>query len=103
MTINKLDPNTPNNDVGLYFGKTRRVVIDTPFSEPATMIKAEVAGVIVWRHAITKELNVWELEADETVPVFADMIAASGTVDGSLETTSASNMFWGTAPNNFTA
>ncbi len=93
----KLDPTTPNNDRGLYFGKSRRVILDTPFQETASWIKAGTAGDVVWRNEVG-ELQIWNLEAGETFPCNAVEIVTNGTVDGTLETTGATSLLWATTP-----
>ena len=98
MTARKLDPKTRNNDIGLYFGRSRRVVIDQTFGEMASWIKANVGGDIVWKNSITGEIGIWNLEDGEAAPIVCDMILTSGTVGGTLETTSATGMLWASTP-----
>jgi len=97
MAANKLDPQTGNNDIGLYFTRSRRVVVDAPFGELATWIKAGTAGVVVYRNSLTGEEGLWNLEAGETAPIACTKILASATIDGLSETTTAGNMFWATS------
>lgn len=93
----KLDKNTPNNDRGIYIAKSRRVVIDTPFGEIASWIKAGTAGDIVWRNQ-SGELNIYTLEAGEPCNCSATEIVSAGTVEGTPETTTATNLLWASTP-----
>lgn len=94
-----LDKSTANNDRGLYMGRTRRVIIGTPFGETASWVKNVGAGSgdIVWRNE-SGELNIWNLESGEVFPCNAIEIVASGTVAGVSETTGATNLIWGSTP-----
>ena len=94
-----LDPETQNNNRGLYMGKTRRVTLDTPFGETASWIKNVGAGSgdVVWRNE-SGDLNVWNLESGEVIPCNAIEVVTSGTVDGSAETTGATNLMWSSTP-----
>ena len=96
MTADKLNSDTPNNEVGLCLTKTRRIVIGQYFGELATVIKCTTAGTIVWYNRQLKEIGVWYLEAGECVVVACTEILVSGTVDGITETTTAGGLFWGT-------
>jgi hypothetical protein len=93
----RLDKETANNDRGIYIAKTRRVVIDTPFGEIASWIKAGTAGDVVWRNQ-SGELNIWNLEAGEPFNCSAIEVVSVGTVAGAAETTSATNLLWGSTP-----
>lgn len=95
----RLDDSTPNNDRGLYFAKSRRVVLDTPFGETASWIKNVGAGSgdVVWRNK-SGELNIWNLESGEVLPCSAIEVVTSGTVDGTPETTGAVNLMWSSTP-----
>lgn len=97
---NKLDPNTRNNDVGLYFGRTRRVTLDTKFGEVASWIKAGAAGDVVWKNSISGEIGIWNLEAGESAPIACDEILTGATIDGTPETTGATNILWASTPSN---
>jgi hypothetical protein len=97
MSADKFNSQTPNNEVGLTFTKTRRVIIGNDFGEMATWIKAGNAGDIVWYNSELDEYGIWNLEAGETVPVACTKIVATATIDGNLETTTASNIFWATS------
>lgn len=96
----KLDPNTRNNDIGLYFGKTRRVVVDTPFGEMASWIKAGTAGDIIWHNSRSGETGIWNVEAGESFPVACDEILSAATIEGTPETTTAANIFWASTPSS---
>jgi len=90
MAANKPDLNTPNNDVGLYIGKSRRRVtagalIQLP--EFANWLKPATAGTIVWKNSLTDETSVTDFEAGEMLPIVCDQILVSATIDGVLETT----------------
>ena len=100
MGAEKLNTASPNNELGLYFTRSRRVVVGTAFGEMATCIKCSVAGVVVWSNSETGEIGVWSLEAGEFFPVICDKILVSGTVGGVVETTTATGMFWATAASN---
>lgn len=93
----KLDPQTRNDDRGLYMGKTRRVVLDTKFGETASWIKAGTAGDVVWRNE-SGDLNIWNLEAGEVLPCNAIEIVTDGTIAGTLEATGSTLMLWGSTP-----
>lgn len=98
MSVGKLDPNTRNNDIGLYFGRSRRVVVDTPFGEMASWIKAGTAGDVIWYNSRTRETGIWNFEAGETAPIICDQILSSATIDGTPETTGAGNLIWAATP-----
>jgi len=100
MAANKLDPNTRNNDTGLYFGRSRRVVLDASFGEMASWIKAGTGGDVVWYNSLSGETGIWNLEAGESFPVMCDKILTGATIDGTPETTSALNLFWASTPSN---
>jgi hypothetical protein len=103
MTTNKLDPNTPNNDVGLYWRKSRRVdplAAGLPFTigEMASGIKCSVAGTVVIENTVNSEINIVALEAGEWVPIMFDKVLSGATIDGVAETTTATGLFWTTTP-----
>lgn len=100
MTSKKLDPNTRNNDIGLYFGKSRRVIVDEPFGELASWIKAGTAGTVIWSNSVSGEVSIWDLEAGESFPAPCDQILSAATIGGSPEVTSATNLFWASTPAN---
>lgn len=95
---NKLDPATKNNDIGLYFRRTRRATIDVPFGETATWIKAQLSGDIVWINSQNTENGVINAEAGEMIPIVCTEIVTSATVAGVLETTTASGFFYAVTP-----
>ena len=97
MTTNKLNPNTPNNEVGLCITRSRRVKLDIPFGELAVWLKAGTAGDVVWYNDETKETGIWNLEAGEMTPLACTVILTSATIEGVLESTTATNMLWATA------
>lgn len=101
MAATKLDPNTPNNNIGLYMGRTRRILaLDQSIGEVACWLKATNAGLIVWRNDENGEEGVWPVEAGSTVPIFFTKILTSATIDGSVETTTltAAELFWASTP-----
>ena len=100
MTASKLSSAIPNNEVGVYFTKSRRVVVGTSFGELATWIKSGSAGLVVWHNSYTDEYGVWELESGEVAPIACTSIVTSATIDGVLETTTATNMLWATCAGN---
>jgi len=96
MTSDKFNSKIPNNEVGLYFTRSRRVVVGTKFSEIATWIKAGTAGDVVWYNSELDEYGIWTLEAGEVAPIACDTIVASHVIDGILETTTATGLQWAT-------
>lgn len=95
-TLNRTDL---NKDVGLYITKSRRVVLDADIGELAIWIKAGTAGDVVYQDVQGGgEAQVWSLEAGEVAPLVFDKILTSATIDGNLESTTATNMIWGTSP-----
>lgn len=98
MSALKFNPMTPNNEVGVYFVKSRRVTVGTPFGEMATWIKAGTAGSIVYYNSKLDETSVINAEAGEILPIVCDEILTSATIDGSPESTTSSGMFWITTP-----
>lgn len=106
MAVRKLDPNTRNNDIGLYMGRTRRVLaLDQSIGEVACWLKATNAGLVVWRNDESGEEGVWHMEAGATVPIFFTKILTSATIDGNVETTSltagpAGELFWASTPSD---
>ena len=101
MAANKLDKNTGNNNTGLYFTSSGRVTIDVPIGEIATWIKCTTAGDIVWINDETNEIGVWSLEAGETAPIAFTRILTNGTVRGTLETTTATGLYWATSASDY--
>ena len=90
MGAQQPDTNTPNNDIGLYIGKSRKVpyagtLIKLP--EFANWLKPVAAGIIVWKNSNTNETSVTAFEAGEMLPIICDQILVSATIDGELETT----------------
>ena len=105
MSADKLDPNTRNNDIGLYWGKTRRVDplaggLPYVIGEITSGIKAGTAGDVVWKNSVNGEEGIISLEAGEWVPILCDEILSGATIDGRAETTTATNMIWTAAPSN---
>jgi hypothetical protein len=100
MSNKKLDPNTRNNDIGLQFGKSRRVVVDALFGELASWVKAVGAGDIIWSNSVSGEVGIWNLEAGESFPVVCDQILSAATIDGNAETTTATTMLWASTPSD---
>lgn len=103
MTATKLDPQTPNNDVGLYWKKSRRVDplgAGLPFTigEVCTGMKTSTAGIVVVENSVTGLQNVLSFEAGEWQPIVYDRVLVSATIDGVLETTTATGLFWTTSP-----
>lgn len=103
----KLNPSTPNNDIGLYFKTSRRVDpagVGLPWEVPelATGILATLAGVVVWNNA-EDESQITPFEAGQWLPILASKILSSATIDGNVETTTptlATKLFWTTTPLN---
>lgn len=90
MAAQRPDLNTPNNDIGLYIGKSRKVttagaLIQLP--EFANWLMPTSAGVIVWKNSVTDATNVTAFESGQLLPIVCDQILISATLDGTLETT----------------
>ena len=103
MSEHKLDADSLNNDIGLYWEKCRRVApsgAPLPFTvgEIATGMIATTAGVVVTRNTISGINNIVPFEAGEWKPIVYDQVLASATIDGVLETTTASGLYWTTSP-----
>lgn len=98
MAAKKFNTMTPNNEIGVYFVKSRRVTVDTEFGEMATWIKSTTAGDIVWQNTELDEISVITVEAGEILPIVCNKIITSATIDSVLETTTATGMFWITTP-----
>jgi hypothetical protein len=98
MSEARLDPKTRNNDVGLYFRRSRRVVVDAPFGELATWIKSIDGGDVIWKNTKSGETNIWNFEAGETIPLTCDIILSGATIAGTPETTASANMIWASSP-----
>jgi len=94
MSAFKFNPMTPNNEIGIYFVKSRPVVIDIPFGEMATWIKIGTAGTIVWYNSELDETSVIVAELGEILPLVCDQILSSATIDGTPYTTTSSGMYW---------
>ena len=99
----KLDPKTQNNDIGLYPVKARwaykgTIASDIIIGEICTWIRAINGGSIVYRNPVTKENNIEYLQDGEKAPILFDKIYVSATVDGVIETTTASNVIYYTTP-----
>jgi len=105
MTESKLDPSTPNDRIGLYYFKSRRVDplgAGLPFRIPeqATWIQCTTAGTLVWKNA-NEEAQISSFEAGEAKPLAAVEILAGATIDGVAETTTpTTGWFWITTPFN---
>jgi len=102
MAAKKFNPVTPNNEVGVYFIKSRAVTVDVPFGETACWIKSTVGGVIVFKNSVLGEVSVIGTEAGEAIPIVCDEIVSSATIDGTLYTTTATGMYWITVPQQLT-
>lgn len=90
MAAQRPDTNTPNNDIGLYIGKSRKVPFTTALiqlPEFANWLKPKSAGTIVWKNTATDETSVTDFEAGEMLPIVCDQILVSATIDGVLEST----------------
>ena len=101
MALKKFNPMTPNNEIGVNFGKSRRVVVDTAFGEMATWIKATTAGDVIWSNSEGGEVNIINFTAGEKLPLVCDQILSAATIDGSAETTTATGLFWISTPQFF--
>lgn len=98
-TPKKLDTNTPNVDVGIII--THSDVIKTigiPIGREATILKATVAGDIVYQNGNEGEPGWITLEAGEGWMIAFDRILASATINGTLRSTAltAAQIFWAT-------
>ena len=98
MAAKKFNPMTPNNEIGVNFGKSRRVVLDTHFGELATWVKATTAGTVVWHNSELGETNIIAFTAGEKLPIVCDEILTGATIDSIAETTTATGMYWITTP-----
>lgn len=101
MAAKKLDPSTRNNDIGLYWSKTRRIdplAAGLPYAvgEVATGLVAGTAGIVVYTNALTGDDDVMSFEAGEWKPIVFTDILFGATIEGIAETTTATNMFWTT-------
>jgi len=97
MSSDKLNTITPNNEIGLFFTKARRVVVGQDFKEMALWIQAGTAGTIVWYNEEISEYGVLSFEAGESKPIACTKIVSSAVIDGVTETTTSGNMFWMTS------
>ena len=101
----RLDPNTRNNDVGLYFNQSRRVdpaAAGLPQNIPdySTGIRVGIAGTVVWENW-SGDPQISIFEAGEWLPLAARAILASATIDGQVETTTVgieTGMLWTASP-----
>lgn len=98
MVAKKFNPLTPNNEIGIYFVKSRPVTIDIPFGEVATWIKNGTAGIIVYYNSEIDETSVIAAEEGETLPIVCDKIVSNATIDGIPYTTTTTGMYWITTP-----
>lgn len=103
MANAKTDKHSQNNELGIFFRKSRKVTIDENFGELASFIKSKQAGDVVWHNSITGETNVWNFEAGETYPIVCNEILTSATIDGTPYTTGPTDLYWASAPANVTA
>jgi hypothetical protein len=100
----KLDPSTRNNDIGLYWNKSRKVDpsgAGLPYRIPdfATGISVSTAGTVVWVNW-AGESQITSFEAGEWKPLAAKEILLGDTIDGVAETTTATGLYWTTSPAN---
>lgn len=97
--IKKLDPATQNIEVGLVITHSDYIEgYDIPFDRLATVLKAGVAGEIVYQNGSNGEPGVWKVEAGEPAFIACDRILTSGTIGGIVRTTTvpATDIIWGT-------
>lgn len=98
MALQQFDITTPNNDIGLYMGKTRKLTwagADITLPEMATWLKVENGGEVIWKNTITGEVGIWVFGDLETAPIVFNKILASATIDGSAETTNVTgSIYW---------
>jgi hypothetical protein len=94
MTSQKIDNYKQNRDRGLYISRSRRVVVGTSWLEQSSFIQTLTAGIVVWKNSDTNEVGVASGEAGQFLPICADIILASATIDGVLETTTSTAMIW---------
>ena len=100
----KLDPNTRNNDIGLYWKTSRRVDpsgggLPWKLPELATGIIASTAGTVVWKN-IEGSSEVTPFEAGQWQPISPVEVLIGDTIDGQAETTTATGLFWTASPAN---
>jgi hypothetical protein len=98
-TPRKLDPNTPNVDVGIVITHSDVIkTIDIPIGRTATILKATVAGDIVYQNGNDGEPGWITLEAGEGWMIAFDRILTSATINGTLRSTTltAAQIFWAT-------
>lgn len=100
MANAKLDPKSQNNEIGIFFRKSRKVTIGQQFGELASFIKAKQAGDVVWKNNITAEVSIWTFEAGETFPLVCDEILSGATIDGTPYTTAPTDLYWASTPAN---
>ena len=94
----KLDPNTRNNDTGIFWPKTRRVgTLPYEIGELATGLVAKEAGDVVSYNELIDETNIMSFEAGEWKPIVFTKILSGATIDGQPESTTVTNMIWTTS------
>jgi len=94
MTAYKIDPKTANGDIGIFITKTGAITpSDTvPIGHLCTLIKCKtVAGDIAVKNSITGEINIWPIEAGETVAIIYDQVMATNTT--------ATGLYWAVTGN----
>lgn len=97
--IKKLDPATQNIEVGILITHSDYAKsYGEPFDRLATILKAKVAGEIVYQNGSNGEPGVWNLEAGEPVLIACDRILENATINGTLRSTSiaADQIIWAT-------
>jgi hypothetical protein len=92
MATTNLDPNTSNNDVGLYITESGPLTLDVDLDQLATYVKCTTAGTIRWFNKFTGKTGDWYLEAGEGWPIAYTKILSAGTTAGGL--------FWATSGGN---
>lgn len=104
MGANPPDLNTQNEHIGLYIGKSRKIIFTVlggiiQLPEFANWLKPTVASTIVWKNSKTDETSVSEFEAGEMLPIVCDQILVSATIDGVLESTTPDplTIYWMTS------
>lgn len=103
MAATKLDPNTPNNEIGIFIERSGRLVaLDTSLGEVATVLKTTVAGNVVYKNGINGDVGEWPMEAGGMALIFYTEILTSGFVKGveRFTTVPLANIWWGITPLN---
>lgn len=98
-TIKNLDTNTPNVDVGIIITHSDVISgIGDPIGRQATILKAVVAGDIVYQNGSDGEPGWITLEAGEGWMVAFDRVLANAVINGVSRATSltAPQIFWAT-------